>query len=260
MIDIFDLENRMFSQNNIFQGGLVRPIDFERWCNDVSMELWGEYTKQANRSQEIQDKLSPFLKSVQVTVQKTKSNYNLGAYPEIYGRFSSARLLYHESQCVVDDSMDQYEVCENKCVPISKETDIEKEQRNEDYKKGISEAQITKVDSSRWAALLNHARKKPTFDKPAMTQYNEGFKVAPVEVTTVVMDYYLRPKYQKFVFTTAPGNEQTGAGDQLIYNKVASGKLEWNEDMIPEFIERLSKIYGRYTRNEFLVATSKNQP
>lgn len=257
MIDLFDLYNRFCSDNNTFQGGFVRPErDFERLVNSISQDIWNEWTAQAEKTQEIDDNLSVFLKSINVIVTPSSGNYGIAQYPPTYGRYSVARVLFHNDKCLCDTSKDQYEegVCKKTGVD---ETEIEKQERNDRYKSGIIEVLCTKVESSKWASMLEHKTKCPTLENPGITQIDKGFKVAPRTVSVIVLDYYIKPKYAKFIFTIAAGNPQTGAGDYLVYNALQSDKLEWPETMIPFFLDKLREAYSRYTRDAQLFQMSK---
>ena len=260
MIDLFDLYNRFCSENNTYQGGLFRPErDFERAANNISLELWNDWTAQAEKSQEITDELSVFLKSVNVIVEATTQNYGLIKYKENYGKFSSARILLHNNgETVPDSTLETCNEIGGDCATTNHiETDIEAEERTEKYKDGITEQVVTLVSNSKWASLLNHRSKKPTFGNPAMTQYDGGFKVAPRQASVVVFDYYIRPTAATFKYTLAAGDPQTGAGDYIIYNSLLSKKLQWRETMIPEFLDRLSKVYSKYTRDSLLFQMNK---
>lgn len=248
-IDYFDIYNRFCSDNNTFQGGFVRPErDFERMFNTVSEDIWNEWTAMAEKTQQIDDELAPFAKAVQVMVKHTNNNYGLLEYPKDYGRYSAARVLFHGDACFCDTSVDTYE--EGVCTREGRaETADEKKAREEKYKDGIVERSFYKVESSKWSAALTHRNKCPTVENPALSQYDGGFKIAPRQVSVVMLDYYVRPEYYKFAFSVAPGNPQTGAGDYLIYNKAASSKILWNTTMIPVFLERLGKMYAKYTRD-----------
>lgn len=261
MIDLFDLYNRFCTDNNTFQGGFFRPErDFERAANTVSQDIWNEWTALAEKTQEIDDNLAVFLKSINIIVVPTNKNEGLAPYPKVYGRYSAARVIQHKDQCLCDEGKDTFEngECKSEAVTGSEAyIDLKTQERIEKYKDGITEQQLYKVESSKWASLLNHKTKCPTFEDPALTQYDKGFKVAPRQVSVVVLDYYIEPKYAKFVYSNAPGNVQTGAGDYIIYNAQQSTKLEWPETMIPYFLEKLRDVYARYTRDPNLFQMNK---
>ncbi len=253
MIDQFDLWNRFCSDNNTFQGGTVRPErDFERMVNSFSQDAWNEWTAMAEKTQEIDDNLSPFLKSVNVIVGAGSGNYGVAAYPKDYGRYSVARVLVHKEECLCEPNKDIYQdgVCKV-------ETELEKQERIEKYKNDITENLITKVESSKWASMLEHKKKCPTLEAPGLTQLDNGFKVAPRQISVVVLDYYVKPKYAKFIFTVATGNPQTGAGDYLVYDATKSDKLEWPETFIPYLLDKLRVWYSKYTRDGQLFQMSK---
>lgn len=257
MISPFKLYNIFCAEVNTYQGGFFRPErDFINAVNRISYDLWDRWTAQAEKSQEITDELAPFTKSVNIIVQQTKQAFNLLKYPIDYARFSSARILLHENETIEDcncETWDGEKYCERA------ETEEQKQERINKYKDGIVESQVYKIDNSRWSAILTHRNKRPTFEDPAMTQVDSGFKVAPHDVSVIVLDYFVKPREATFVYTNAPGNVDTGAGDYLIYNENASVKLQWNETMIPYFIDELRKVYSRYTRDGILYQMSVKQ-
>lgn len=256
-IDLFDLYNRHCSDVNTFQGGFVRPErDYERNVNSISLDIWNDWTEQAEKSQEINDNLSPFLNTVQIITAPGAGNYSTALYPKNYGRYSASRVLLHKNECMCDYSIDTYE--DGECVRDGhEETDIEKAARIKKYKKGIVEATCYKVESSKWSSIITHETKCPTIKEPAITQFDGGFKVAPSDVSVIVVDYFTSPVYAKFAYTIAPGDPQTGAGDYIVYDPASSGQLEWSDNMIPFFLEKLREVYSRYTRDGQLFQMSK---
>lgn len=255
MIDLYiDLWPAFISMVNNYQGGWFRPqSDFEKQVNKISLEIWKDYTEQADKTQNIVDELSVFLKSTNMIVEPTKNGFGLIKYPKDYGRYSSVRIIVYNDETIPDSSLD---ICGcdgeiKKCG--ANETEQEKSDREEAYKNGITEKSLYKIANSRWGSILDHRTKKPTLSNPAITQYEGGFKVAPRNLSVVILDYYIEPKYAIFVYTVSAGNTITGQGDSIVYNQQLSGKLEWNKTMIPEFVDRLCKVYGIYTRDPLII-------
>ncbi len=257
-ITSFNLYNIFCSEVNTYQGGFFRPDrDFINSVNRISLDIWDKWTAQAEKSQEITDELAPFTKSVNLLVKQTNQAYGLLAYPPDYARFSSARILLHDNETVEDDCCSTWNGKEYTKV-CEAETEEQAAQRVSDYKDGIVESQVYKIDNSRWSAILTHRNKKPTFEDPAMTQVDAGFKVAPRQVSVIVLDYFVKPTTATFNYTIAQGNPQTGSGDYLIYNP-NSIPLQWNATMIPYFIDELRKVYSRYTRDGLLFQMSNTK-
>lgn len=263
MINPFVLWKRFCSDNNVFQGGMFRPErDFEQSINSISQEAFANFTAQDEKTQQIDDWLAPFANTVNIIVSPTSGNWGLAAYPtvvvngkkvSIYGAWKAARSLQHRDQCLCEEGSSLY----NDGVCVDKESEFEKLQRVERYKDGIIERPITKVESSHWGSCLEHETKCPTFENPKLTQYKDGFKVAPRQVSVIVLDYYKNPKPAKFAYTIAPGNVQTGAGEYLIFDAANSVDLEWPETMIPYFLDKLQKIYAKFTRDPQLFQMNK---
>lgn len=260
MIGTFTLWQRFCSDNNVFQGGMFRPErDFEASINSISQEAFANFTAQDEKTQQIDDWLAPFADTVNVIVTSTSGNWGLAGYPKdkdgklLYGAWKAARSLQHKDQCLCEEGHSTYK--DGACV--DKETEFQKLQRVERYKDGIIERPITKVESSHWGACLEHETKCPTFESPKLTQFKDGFKVAPRQVSVIVLDYYKIPKKAKFAYTQAPGNPQTGAGDYLIFDATNSSDLEWPESMIPYFLDKLQEIYAKFTRDSQLFQMNK---
>lgn len=260
MIDLFELYQSFQSYVNTFQGGWFRPqSDFQRACNDISNQLWNEWTSQAEISKEVKDNLRYFLKSENIKVVTEKSSFGRIDVPKDYGRSASLRVItdgksFFPSEDVNDGKCDGFE------------TD---EERAENYYDSIIEVNVDVVDNSRWGAANKHLTKKPKITKPLATQIGQqdgssdtirsGFKISPRDVSVVVLDYYIKPRDAVFAYTITPGNLQTGAGDQIVYDKSRSKPLQWPETMIGEFLVRLGERYGAFTRDQFMAQFSTQQ-
>lgn len=244
-IDTFKLWNSFNSWANTFQGGFYRPqTDFILAVNNISNQVWTEKTGEAENSQALDDELAVFLKTKNCIVQNANSLYGKIPYPPDYGGYSAARLLLYEGKTVGDKNC---EVCGSK--PEADEE--EKYQMVEKYLDGLEEVDCSKIDNSKWAACLTHLTKGPTLHSPKLTQNKDGLVVAPRRVSVIILDYYTTPRDAEFKYTIAPGNVQTGAGDQIIYDP-KSLPLQWKESMINEFVIRLGERYGIFTRQDFL--------
>jgi len=256
-IDMNDLWGKMCSNNNTFQGGNFRPDrDFVANVNSISLQAFADFTSQDEKTQQIEDWLAPFAKTANIIVVPGAGNYGVAKYPtgiNPYGAYKAARSLQHKDECLCEEGASTYK--DGACV--DNETEIQKLQRVERYKAGIFEATITKVTSSKWSATLEHETKCPTFESPKITQFDEGFKVAPRAVSVIVLDYYKNPIPAKFAYNIAPGNPQTGAGDYLIYDSANSVPLEWPQSMMPYFLDKLQQIYSKFTRDPGLFQMNK---
>ena len=250
-IDIFDLYRDLGSRVNLQQGGWFRPnTDFLNSCNVISNDFWEDYTNRAEKSQEVKDDLFPFLQSKNMIVDN-KGIYGTFKPPDTYGRFATARIIVSGNQCVPCKEVD-----EGKCSNGDFKTS---EELAEDYYDSIEQFNVDMIDTNKWGAMNEHLTKGPTLKKPKIRQIDGKFQVAPRKVSVVVLDYYVKPTNATFVYSISPGNVQTGAGDQLIYNKKNSTPLEWPATMRGQFLDRLEKIYSQFTRDQVL-AQLNNQP
>jgi len=250
MLSLLQIWNSFQGYVNTFQGGWYRPnTDFQPAVNDISKQLWEDWTAQAEKSQEIKDHLAPFLKSKNSIVSSQTSTYGVLKYPDDYGRFSSARIILHNEKCVPCPDVDNGE-----CEGFQTQEEV-----TDQYFDNLTQVIVELVDNQKWAGCLNHLTKKPTLEKPKMTQYQSGWNVAPRKVSVIALDYYVRPKEGTFVYTVAPGDTNTGAGDYLIYNENLSVKLEWPETVLNEFVVRLGERFGLFTRDQFVTAVASQQ-
>lgn len=253
MIDIYDLYQDFEAAYNTFQGGFFPPQSvFLRAVNNINQDLWIRWTREAEKSQEAKDNLFPFLKSENVICQQQPSYYSVVAPPKDYGRLSTANILVTKDNKTVPKK----EVNGGKCCNGEFKQD---EDLSKDYYDNVSEKTVEIIDNKRWASCLEHLTKNPTFDKPKMTQINNGFKVAPREVSVIVLNYYKLPEDATFAYTTVGGNLATGSGGQIIYNKAASNPLLWNTSMKPEFLIELGVRFSLYTREQFIFATTQKK-
>lgn len=244
MFTSFFLYSNFSSLVNTAQGSWFRPeSDFIIQSNSVSIEIWKDLTAKAEKSQQEKDYLRPFLKTKNVIVSNQNNFYGILTPPKLYERFSSARIIVHDEKTLPDKQIDN-----GKC---SNEDIYPQEKISEEYYNSIEEHQIDLIDDQKWAACLEHKTKKPTLAKPKMLQIENGFRVAPRTVSVVVLDYYIKPTDAEFNYTITPGNVQTGAGDNLVYD-ANSKPFEWPETVLPEFLMRLGARYSVFTKDQFM--------
>lgn len=252
MISLYSIWVSFQAYVNTFQGSWYRPTtDFQPAVNDISKLLWEEWTAMAEKSREIKDHLFPFLKTKNLIVKNQTSSYGLLEYPKDYGRLSSARIIVNGMECVPCPDVNNGK-CDNGDFKTQEEV-------TDEYLDKLEQSVVEEIDNQKWAACLKHLTKKPTLEKPKMTQYDVGWYVAPRKVSVIVLDYYVKPKEGTFVYTSSPGDTNTGAGDFLIYDDAKSEKLEWPETIINEFVWRLGERFGLFTRNQFISAAANQQ-
>lgn len=253
MITLFSLWLDFQSLVNTFQGGWYRPqTDFERAVNDISFQLWDRWTQEAEKSEQIKDFLIPFLVSKNLICTPANSYYSTASYPKDYGRFADARILVAPNNtCCPSLEVDGGTCCNGDFAS--------QEEVTEEYYQNMKEREIKLIDLQRWAACLTHLTKMPTFDNPKMLQIDGAFKVAPKNVSVVVLSYYRQPKPATFKYTLTPGDPQTGQGDVVIYDAGASDPLEWSETAKNYFLCELGIKFGMFTRDQFMTQISIQQ-
>lgn len=255
-ISLGPLYNDFQSYVNTFQGGWFRPqTDFQNACNNISNDLWEKWTRQAEKSQEIIDNLAPFLRSQNRTTVPQAASYAKFDPPKDYGRYASARIIVQGADTCIRCAGLVTDADQGACS----ETDVESQEAvTQKYYENICERQVDKIDDQRWGAVCDHLTHKPTLQNPKITQIDGGFKVAPRSVSVVVLDYYIRPTDAVFGYVKAPGNVQTGAGDQIIFDP-KSTPLQWPSTVVNEFLIRLGERYGLFTRDQFMAQASTQQ-
>lgn len=241
-IDLFQLYQLTAATVNTQQGGHLRPErNFLSWVNEISKEIFNEKIKDWEKSQTIDDDLAiSFLRSVNVTITKNSGRgFDVLAYPEDYSNFSSARMLVLDSsgETCPEPNNDCMDCTTGKITPYVDPDDAELEILNQNS--NYTERNLDKIDNQRWGTALTHRLKAPTFKKPAITQFDGGFKVAPANLGIIVLDYFKRPIDAVFAYTV-------DSNDQIIYNKLNSVQLQWTDMMIPEFVSRLKKRYASF--------------
>lgn len=279
MIDLFEMYEELSGSVNTQQGGHVRPYrNFLQWANAISLGLFEEKFAAWSKSQKVVDDLArPFLRSANVVVTRSNSNYGVVAFPGDYAHFSSARHYRaagsDETLAIAD--LETFDECGKK-VDIDKERPsyineetwhaMKSQEKVAERKatiaevevSGLKETTIDLISNDRWGAVMEHRFMRPKLADPKMTQYDAGFKVAPAGVTMIVMDYLRMPLPATFVYTVAPGDVLTGRGEYVIYDKTKSQQLEWSSLIRNEFLVRLEKKYGKYIREGFIWQTSES--
>lgn len=241
MIDTYDLLQDFYAEYNTHQLGHVRPSNFIRWVNAISKELFEE--KFANGWQVDQkntdDIGKPFLKSAPLRISSA-GGFDVLPYPADYGHISSAR-FYHKGDYV--------------CVePPGFEAQDPDADQNYYYQcpdSSLIEVEITIIQNNRWGATLSDKVLCPKKNKPAITQFNGGFRIEPKGIDKIVLDYLRKPKPAIFDYDTVLGS--------IVYNKAASKPLEWSELLKGEFLSRLGMKYGKFIQQPLLYQMSDKE-
>lgn len=253
-IDLYDLWQSLLAAVNAQQGGWIKPQgNFEKWVNEVNLELFRERVKNFERDQQNSDDLAPFLLTLNVVLQQMAGkNYDLAPYPINYAAYASSRILYNENTncgCLSEGNA----ILDGKsgtCKPY--EDEDYKEIREQSRGADLCELSISKIPNQMWGNACDHAFKKPTPKSPIITQFDGGFKVAPKKLGIIILDYFKVPQAAVFAYTLGPD-------DNIIYNAAASTQLEWPVSMKGEFLARLIKRYGMYTSQETMYAQGEQE-
>lgn len=228
-IDIWQLWLALKSNTNTKQGGHLRLRDFNSWVEQASLEIFKESIEQWQKTQFITDDIRTFLVSTTTTTKKTTKNYRLLEYPKDYAFFSSARIFMEGEEVV-------------KCPELGGE------EPPESILADLCEVGVTYVDNARWGNVCNHKIIPPSISKSRVfiTQFDEGFKVAPKEVGYITIDYFRYPKKAelKFLASALPDQE---------YDSANTNQMEWNDTVQNKFLARLEVFYSKFIREPFLL-------
>ncbi len=242
---------------NTQQGGFMPPQSvFIRVANIASIKLWEKWTKEAEKSQEIKDNLFPFLKSKNIITQKSNSYYSIAPPPNDYARYASCKILVVDENKTVPSKEVNNGKClkDNKLVTFKSDEDLAK-----DYYDSVREQEVEMIDNQRWSAALKHLTKKPSFNKPKITQIDGTFKVAPKDVGVLVLNYYIEPIDAIFAYKTVAGNLQTGSGGAIQYDANNSRNFQWNITVKNELLEMVKDVYIGFTRDGGFAQISNSQ-
>ncbi len=241
VINNFDTWIALSRLVNVQQNGQIPPGVFDTWYNDVSDWYLQHLVERYQLTQVISDLMYPYvlIANKMVTTQPGQ-NWGLVTYPSDYQYFLNATLLRQkaEEKCFISEEF-----------PLIDDNGAAKKYTDPDFAQmkvnfagyNVEETQINAVDSSRWAACLNHATKNPTWKNPKMTQFNNGFKVAPKGINSVLIYYVKTPVKSVMAYTIS--------NDIAIYNAAGSTQLEWSNQVSPVFLSKLVSKYGIYIDN-----------
>lgn len=249
MIDVFQLYEKLCGKVNTYQGGHVRPNrNFLNWVNDIRLEIFEEEIAAWEKTQIITDRLSPFLKTVNIVVSKVSNQmWDVVKLPADYEHFASLRIWKNkESACgcksceTIDGATGKKTSCE--FLLDEDEMAMAREQQDGD----LCEIAVDKVENMRWSAICNHRTLSPQKTGiPKTTQYDGGLKIAPKGTGIVILDYFRLPAPATFAYTIINANTED---EYIQYDEPNSKKLEFTELLIPEFLDRLQKRYGTFVR------------
>lgn len=249
MIDSFQLYEKLIGKVNSHQGGHVRPHrNFLDWVNDIRLEIFEEEYRAWEKNQIISDRLSPFLKSMNIIVTGVSNQmWDVVKLPVDYEHFASARIWKRGDEacgCNSCATIDGSTGKEAACKFVLDDDEIQKMKEETDGQ--LCEISIDKVDNARWGAICKHATLSPQKTGiPKCTQFDGGLKIAPKGTGIIILDYFRLPTPATFDYTILNAGLEN---EYIQYNSVTSKKLEFTSLLIPEFLDRLQKRYGTFVR------------
>jgi len=239
MINICELYNDFKGQNNTWSKGHFRAKSFVFSVHQSSLEIFNELRKEWQKTNVISDALRPYFKNVQVSLKE----FSLGGmieYPKDYANFSSLNFFTKNGDlagviCKDIPMLDK----EKKCGRDLREEEKEKAQNLDT----LIENPISKIVNNQWGSYCQHKFAGPSLDNPGCTEYKGGFKVLPVEIGIVVLNYLSIP--QRPVLKAKFDDDHNLLCSDLVEN----GSLLWGEEILPDLMSRIKSKYAAYISN-----------
>lgn len=248
MIKISSLYDKFKGMVNEHHNGAVPIGTWIDWVNDTQRIIFEELISEFQKTQVISDFITPFLESKNGVVKKQPGlSYDLISKPTGYEHLASCRILKIGDKSCGCKSYDTIDGDKKTSLAScgSVELDEDELQKLKDANDEAKyEIKVAIVDNDRWSAILNHPRKKITKDKPAITQFAGGFKIAPRNsATSVIMDFFVAPKDCVFNYNIInPGTE----AEYLQFNPTGSVNLDWSESLTQKFLDILNLKYNTF--------------
>jgi hypothetical protein len=246
VINNYDTYIALLNKVNVQQNGEIGPARFNGWYNETSLTLFKKFGALYDINQQIEDLLAPFIKEVNVIIApQTGQSWGLAVRPTDFEYLVNAALIRQktENTCFGNDALPIIDQ-NGKSHPFVDPTFAGIIQNFAGA--NTVERLITKIDAQRWSSCLDHPSKGPTFDNPKMTQYNNGFKVAPKGITVIILKYLSTPISSVF-------NGSISDADIFIYNPATSQQLQWSQQVQPWFLAMLVTKYGLYINDTNIV-------
>lgn len=248
MIKIDKLYDKFKGMVNEHHNGAVPINTWVDWVNDTQRIIFEELISEFQKSQIISDLITPFLQSEIIIVKKQIGlSYDLISKPAGYEHLASCRILRIGDKscgCNSCETIDgDKKVSLDSCGSIELDEDeINKIKDITDESK--CEIKVSIIDNDRWSATLTHPRKKVTKNKPAITQFSDGFKLAPRNsANSVIMDYFIAPSNCVYNFTVINPNTEA---EYIQFNPTGSVDLQWSETLTQKFLDILKIKYNTF--------------
>lgn len=259
MITLFEIWEQLQGGLNAHQNGFIRPNrNLVNWVSVVQQEIYTDLRDEYEKSQIISDFLTPFLVTKNIIVPRLSGQmWDLIKFPPDYDYFAAARSYRRgEEFCGVCDAetVDGRNGTDQATCPYMDEEEVQAAQDATDDR--TCELKITKVPTAKWGSICERKTLKPSLKakewRAYCTQFDKGLKLIPKGIGIVVVDYFRKPAEATFEYTIKNANTED---EYIEFNANTSIGLEWDRKLLPEFIARLEKKYGKATGNQQFVQT-----
>lgn len=248
MINIFDLYEKLKGRVNVQQGGHIKPSLYIGWVDDSQLELMSELIDDFQKTQLISEKATPFLVTNNVLItQQPGRPWDLIKKPEEYLCLASARIIKKNGEsCLCSGAKvnsDEGEEITNANCNFVDPDEIAALRYSQDSNN--CEVSIKLVTNDRWGSICNHRTKKPTSKNPIISQFSEGYRIAPKGASTaIVVDYFRRPKKPVFNFNIIDEGLET---EYIQYVEAGSQHLEWSDLALEDLMLKVQMKYNIFT-------------
>lgn len=257
MITLFEIWEQLQGGLNAHQNGFIRPNrNLVNWVSVVQQDIFNDLINDFEKSQMISDMIAPFLVTKNILVPRVnREMWDLIKLPIDYKHFAALR-AYKRGQeyCGVCDAetIDGSNGIDQSTCPYMDEDEILAAQQEADDK--LCEIKIKKVLTAKWGSICDRKTLKPSIEhgRAYCTQYDRGLKLIPKGIGVVVLDYFRQPKEATFDYTIINPNSED---EYIKYEPATSQPLEWDRKMLPEFLARLEKKYGKAIGNNNFIQT-----
>lgn len=231
---------------NVQQNGQIPPSVFNGWYNEVNKQVFKDLAELFQTNQVMSDLLMPFrkVKLIQLVPQRGQ-NWTLLSVPADYEYFVGASTLTQEQEdeCFKDSNLPKIDgdgQAQRYVDPDYAQMVVNFAGAN------INEGQLQLIDANRWQSCYNHKTKGPTLKDPKMTQFDQGFKVAPKGAVSCLLYYLSTPTDSVLTYTISDQ-------DIAIYTPGTSIQLQWSDQVLPWFLALLVIKYGGYINDAGIV-------
>lgn len=236
-----DLINK--PENGYFPAAL-----FNRFAWKASRFIYNDYIARIQNPNtaavelgKLRDRLFPF----QVTLDLVNDK-NVFRVPDDYAYFSAGRINFDSGSTTIQLLHLNSLLCEAENDPSINVEEIKGEIDKLMQDPAFVPVQLLGHDQVATRMTSAIPGKRPSQKKPIMWRVENGFYLAPNEVSTLILSYYRRPQPAKLVMQVDPATKQE------TYNQQASTGFEWNDEAVNDLAQQIAILFATHIRENDL--------